>query len=65
MTVKDILYACGSSVKVAIVDKPNDKYITPPNSVGFILTMEHWVIDAEVTEISIKDNVLVLCVEVE
>ena len=64
-TVKDILYTCDSSVKVAIVDKPNDKYITPPNSAGFILTMEHWAIDTEVTEINVKDNVLVLCAEVE
>ena len=64
-TVKDILHACDSSVKVAIVDAPNDKYIEPPNSVGFILTMEHWSIDSKVTEINIKDNVLVLSVEVE
>lgn len=65
MKVKDILYTCNPSVKVAIVDLANDLYIFPPDSVGFWLYPDHWVHDAEVTEISIKDNVLVIGLEVE
>ena len=65
MRVKDILYKCDSNVKVAVVDTICDMYMLTPDYVGFHLTKNHWVLDEQVSEIHIKDNVLVLCVEVE
>lgn len=65
MRVKDILHICDSSTNVAILDTTTDLYIFPPDNVGFWLYPDHWVHDEEVVGFDIKDNVLILSVEVE
>ena len=65
MTVKDILYACDSSVKAMVLNGSTNSVILKGNSVGYLLGTEHWCLDEEVKEIGIVHDVLVIVAEDE
>ena len=65
MKVKDFLYKCDSLVKVAVIELNAKLYTLKPDYVGMQLNSNHWILNEEIAQINVKDNVIVLSVEVE